>query len=99
MSEASVNVRLVRQFLDPLQAVEIPDGLRELLSVDLGERSYVDVEVPAGLLQELRDLADRQFWALGERRLRLETVAAHITRTHCEAKLRWLENHESRRGQ
>ncbi|MFF3358358.1 hypothetical protein ACFYWN_38410 [Streptomyces sp. NPDC002917] len=89
-SEESVNVRLVRWFLDPLKAVEISEGLRDLLKVDLGERSYVDVEVPAGLLQELRDLAERQFWGLNQVTQRQEIKAAHITRVLIEAKLRRL---------
>ncbi|MET9470595.1 MULTISPECIES: hypothetical protein [unclassified Streptomyces] len=91
MREASANIRLVRWFLDPLKAVELSEGLRELLRVDLGERSYVDVEVPAGLLRELRDLAERQFWDLDQVTQRQEIKAAHITRVLIEGKLRRLE--------
>ncbi|MGW3764235.1 hypothetical protein [Streptomyces sp. NPDC005131] len=91
MSESTVNVRLVRWFLDPLKAAEIPEGLRELLSVDLGERSYADVEVPTRLLQALWELADRQFWGLDQMTQRQEIRAAHITRTLTAARLRQLE--------
>ncbi|MFJ4739007.1 hypothetical protein [Streptomyces sp. NPDC088775] len=86
MVEQTHRIRLIRQFVEPLKPENVPEELREILVIPEG-RNYVDVEVPAETAQAIRDLADKRFWTLDERRDAAVIRAAHVQRTHIESKV------------
>lgn len=87
MGEVTHRIRLIRQFVESLEAEEIPEALRQILVIPEG-RNYVDIEVPTETARALRDVADKRFWSLDERTQGMQIRAAHTTRTLIEGALR-----------